>query len=33
MRVTLQDKRVKLYIDVPQNVVDRFINLWMGRGR
>jgi hypothetical protein len=33
MRVTLQDKRVKLYIDVPQNVVDQFINLWMGRGR
>jgi hypothetical protein len=33
MRVTLQDKRVRLYIDVPQNVVDRFLNLWMGRGR
>jgi hypothetical protein len=33
MRVTLQEKRVKLYIDVPQNVVDQFINLWMGRGR
>ena len=33
MRVTLQEKRVKLYIDVPQNVVDRFLNLWMGRGR
>jgi hypothetical protein len=31
MRVTLQDKRVKLYIDVPQNVVDQFLNLWMGR--
>jgi hypothetical protein len=33
MRVTLQDRRVKLYIDVPQNVVDQFINLWMGRRR
>jgi hypothetical protein len=33
MRVTLQDKRVKLYIDVPQNVVDQFLNLWMGRRR
>jgi hypothetical protein len=27
----LQDRRVKLYIDVPQNVVDQFLNLWMGR--
>lgn len=33
LRVTLQDKRVKLYIDVPQNVVDQFVNLWTGRGR
>ena len=33
MRVTRQEKRVKLYIDVPQNVVDQFINLWVGRGR
>lgn len=33
LRVTLQDKHVKLYIDVPQNVVDQFINLWMGRRR
>jgi hypothetical protein len=24
---------VKLYIDVPQNVVDQFLNLWMGRRR
>jgi hypothetical protein len=32
-RVTLQDRRVKLYIDVPQNVVDQFLNLWMGRKR
>jgi hypothetical protein len=31
LRVTLQDRRVKLYIDVPQNVVDQFLNLWMGR--
>jgi hypothetical protein len=31
LRVTLQDKRVKLYIDVPQNVVDQFLGLWMGR--
>lgn len=33
LRVTEQDKRVKLYIDVPQNVVDQFLTLWMGRGR
>lgn len=33
IRVTLQDKRVKLYIDVPQNTVDQFVNLWTGRGR
>ncbi len=33
MRVTLQDKRVNLYIDVPQDVVDQFLNLWMGRAR
>jgi hypothetical protein len=33
LRVTLQDKRVKLYIDVPQNVVDQFLGLWMGRRR
>jgi hypothetical protein len=31
LRVTLQDRRVKLYIDVPQNVVDQFLDLWMGR--
>jgi hypothetical protein len=31
LRTTLQDKRVKLYIDVPQNVVDQFLALWMGR--
>jgi hypothetical protein len=33
LRVTNQDRRVKLYIDVPQSVVDQFVNLWMGRGR
>jgi len=33
LRVTLQDKRVKLYIDIPQNVVDQFLKLWMGRPR
>ena len=33
LRVTLQDKRVRLYIDVPQNVVDQFLTLWMGRKR
>jgi hypothetical protein len=33
LRTTLQDKRVKLYIDVPQNVVDQFLALWMGRRR
>jgi hypothetical protein len=31
LRTTLQDKRVKLYIDVPQNMVDQFLGLWMGR--
>jgi hypothetical protein len=31
LRTTLQDKRVKLYIEVPQNVVDQFLGLWMGR--
>jgi hypothetical protein len=33
LRTTLQDKRVKLYIDVPQNVVDQFLALWMGKKR
>jgi len=33
LRVTNQDRRVKLYIDVPQSVVDQFVNMWMGRGR
>jgi hypothetical protein len=33
LRVTLQDRRVKLYIDVPQNIVDQFLTLWMGRQR
>jgi hypothetical protein len=33
LRTTREDKRVKLYIDVPQNVVDQFLGLWMGRRR
>ncbi len=33
MRVTLQDRRVRLYIDVPQEMVDQFLGLWMGRKR
>jgi hypothetical protein len=33
LRTTLEDKRVKLYIDVPQNVVDQFLGLWVGRRR
>jgi hypothetical protein len=33
LRTTLQDRRVKLYIDVPQNVVDQFLAVWMGRRR
>jgi len=33
LRTTLQNKRVKLYIDVPQNMVDQFLALWMGRRR
>jgi hypothetical protein len=33
LRTTLQDKRVKLYIDVPQDMVDQFLGLWMGRKR
>ena len=33
LRVTEQDKHVKLYIDVPQNVVDQFLALLIGRNR
>jgi len=33
MRITLQDKRIRLYMDVPQDAVDQFIDLWMGRRR
>jgi hypothetical protein len=33
LRTTLENKRVKLYIDVPQNVVDQFLSVWMGRKR
>jgi hypothetical protein len=31
IRVTQESHRVKLYIDVPQPMVDKFLNLWMGR--
>jgi hypothetical protein len=33
LRVTQQDRRVKLYMEVPQNLVDQFLTLWMGRNR
>ncbi len=33
MRTTLEGKRVRLYVDVPQEVVDQFLALWVGRGR
>ncbi len=33
LRVTAQDQRVKLYIDVPQELADRFLTLWMDRAR
>jgi len=33
LRVTLQDQRVRLHIDVPQDVVDQFLALWMGHRR
>jgi hypothetical protein len=33
LRVTLDSKRVKLYIDVPQNIVDQFLSLWTQKGR
>jgi len=33
LRVTLQDQRVRLYIDVPEDVVDQFLALWMGHRR
>jgi hypothetical protein len=33
LRVTLQDQRVRLYIDVPQDVVDQFLALWIGHRR
>lgn len=30
IRVTQDSRRVKLYIDVPQTMVDKFLSLWMG---
>jgi len=33
LRVTQEGHRVKLYIDVPQGMVDKFLGMWMGRGR
>ncbi len=30
IRVTLDSRRVKLYVDVPQELVDRFLGLWLG---
>jgi hypothetical protein len=33
MRVTLENKVVRLHIDVPQDLVDRFVGLWMGKTR
>lgn len=33
LRVTSQDQRVRLYIDVPQNLVDQFLTLWLGHQR
>lgn len=31
LRVTEEAQRVKLYIDVPQNLVDNFLSIWLGR--
>jgi hypothetical protein len=31
VRTTLQDKRVRLYIDVPEESIDPFLGVWMGR--
>lgn len=31
MRVTQEAQRVKLYIDVPQQMVDKFLGVWLGR--
>jgi hypothetical protein len=31
MRVTEEAQRVKLYIDVPQEMVDKFLGVWLGR--
>lgn len=31
LRVTQEAQRVKLYIDVPQTMVDNFLSIWLGR--
>lgn len=31
IRVTEEAQRVKLYIDVPQEMVDKFLSIWLGR--
>jgi hypothetical protein len=31
IRVTKETKRVKLYIDVPEAMVDKFLGMWLGR--
>lgn len=31
MRVTQEAQRVKLYLDVPQPMVDKFLGIWLGR--
>ena len=33
LRVTQEGHRVKLYIDVPESMVDKFIGMWTGRAR
>ena len=33
IRITQDSRRVKLYIDVPQELVDKFLQLWIGRGQ
>jgi hypothetical protein len=33
IRVTQDSRRVKLYIDVPQELVDKFLQVWIGRGQ
>ncbi len=33
LRVTQESRSVKLYIDVPQAMVDKFLNVWLGKNR